>query len=288
MVDKPRKAWAAGILSFITIGLGHVYSGEAKKGILFYFGQAIILAILLPLIVTNFNIYIILISILIGFIYLIFVLVDAVRISKKHSDSYSLKKYNKWYIYLILFVSANFVVQPTIEIVINKNIIQTYKIPSGAMIPTLLIGDRILVNKYAYRNSNPQRGDVAVFIPPHEPSKIYVKRIIGIGADRIEIKDKQLFVNGVAQSESYIIHSDSRTIPSNINPRNYFGPVTVPEDHFFFLGDNRDNSHDSRFWGFVEKDKILGKVMSFYWSWDKNEKKVRWERIGKNIEELTN
>jgi signal peptidase I len=165
---------------------------------------------------------------------------------------------------------------------------KAYKIASGAMMPTLLAGDRVFVNKKSYKNSTPQKGDIVVFVPPHEPSKVYVKRLIGVEGDVIEIKDKHLFINNIEQDENYIINSDARNFPSDISPRDNFGPITVPEKHLFFLGDNRDNSLDSRFWGFVSVDKVKGKVVSLYWSWNSDEGKVRWSRIGKSIEQVTN
>lgn len=284
MIDKPRKAWIAGLLSFLTIGLGHIYSGEFKKGVLLFFCiQFISLVIFLPVIIFWTNIITILILFFLEISFFLYVLIDAIRVAKKNSASYSLKKYNRWYIYLLLFVFASFIFGPAEKMLIRKNIVQAFKIPSGAMIPTILVGDYLLANKYIYKFTDPQRGEVVIFIPPHEPSKAYVKRLIGIGGDTIEIKNKQLFINNVPQTESYIIHSDSKTLPSDISPRDNFGPVTVPENFLFFLGDNRDNSLDSRFWGFVSKDKVLGKAMKFYFSWDSEEKNVRWDRIGKGI-----
>lgn len=168
------------------------------------------------------------------------------------------------------------------------NSYKAYKIPSGAMMSTLLIGDRVLVNKNIYKNSAPQKSDIVVFVPPHDPSKVYVKRLIGVEGDVIEIRDKHLFINNVEQNESYIINSGARLFPSGVSPRDHFGPITVPAKQLFFLGDNRDNSLDSRFWGFVSADKIKGKVVSLYWSWNGDEGKVRWVRIGKSIEKVTN
>lgn len=152
------------------------------------------------------------------------------------------------------------------------------------MVPTLLPGDHLLVNKFIYQTREPQRGDIVVFEYPKDPSLDYVKRLVGIEGDVIEIKNKKLSVNNVEQDEGYIVHTDARAFPASEQPRDNFGPVAVPPDSFFVLGDNRDNSFDSRFWGFVSSSEIHGKVTSMYWSWDKEAGHVRWERIGEAVE----
>jgi signal peptidase I len=155
------------------------------------------------------------------------------------------------------------------------------------MIPTLLHGDHILVDKYIYKNNVPQRGDIIIFPYPVDPSKDFAKRLVGLEGDIIEIRDKQLYINHELYAESYIINTDPSTIPASQHPRDFFGPITIPQNSLFVMGDNRDNSHDSRFWGLVDKSTVKGKVKSLYWSWDKKAFKVRWERIGKRIEQVT-
>ena len=152
------------------------------------------------------------------------------------------------------------------------------------MIPTLFSGDYILVNKYIYKYKQPQRGDVIVFVYPKDPSKDFIKRVVGLEGDVIEIKDKQIFINGQKHAEDYIFHSDPNILHDNINPRDNFGPVKVPEDSLFTMGDNRDHSYDSRHWGFVKKSKVKGKAINIYWSWDKDQYRVRWNRIGERIQ----
>jgi len=175
---------------------------------------------------------------------------------------------------------------------IRTFVVQAFKIPSGSMLETIQLGDHILVNKFIYgvkvpfinktliSIKDPQREDIIVFTPPHEPDKDYIKRVIGVGGDVIEIKDKKLYRNGEYVTGPYEIHTDPRIIPRGMNPRDNFGPVTVPKDHLFMMGDNRDNSQDSRFWGFVKLDKVKGKAFIIYWSWNKEKFGVRWGRIG--------
>lgn len=288
MKDKPRKPWVAGLLAFLTIGLGHIYSGEIKKGLILYLGQGLVLAVILLLLVIKPIALVLFLVFSIGLTYFLFNLFDAVKIAKNKSALYSLRKFNKWYIYLVCWFLTGFVIQPLVVTLIKENIIKAYKIPSGAMIPNLLSGDHILVNRYIYKTKKPQRGDIIVFEYPKDPTKDFVKRLVGVEGDIVEIINKNLYVNNIKQAESFVVHSDARTFPVSEQPRDNFGPITVPLDSLFFMGDNRDNSYDSRFWGVVSKEKIRGKVMSIYWSWDKESGKVRWERVGKNVEKQQN
>ena len=175
---------------------------------------------------------------------------------------------------------------------IRTFVVQAFKIPSGSMIPTLLIGDHILVNKFGYGVKNPlsgstwiamgdpQRHDVIVFKYPENPSLDYIKRVVGVAGDRIEVVRKQVFVNGEPFVEPHAVNLDEEIIPST---RDNMGPITVPPDSVFVMGDNRDNSHDSRFWGFVDLKAIKGKAFILYWSWDSTNFTVRWNRLGKII-----
>ncbi|MFO7750764.1 MAG: signal peptidase I [Desulfobacteraceae bacterium] len=182
---------------------------------------------------------------------------------------------------------------------IRTFIVQAFKIPSGSMKNTLLIGDHILVNKFIYGVkipftgepgtagnilvpvSEPERGDIIVFRYPEDRDKDFIKRVVGIEGDTVQVRDKELYINGELQEdEPYAIHKDSRIIPGQFSARDNFGPVTVPEDKLFVMGDNRDNSHDSRFWGFVDLEAVKGKAFIIYWSWNKESFGVRWDRTG--------
>jgi len=179
-----------------------------------------------------------------------------------------------------------------IAVVVRTFIVQAYKIPSRSMLPTLLVGDHILVNKFIYgvkvpflRNTmipvtNPQRGDIVVFIYPNDRSKDYIKRVIGLGGDKVEIKNKIIFINGKQYSDAYGIYSDNVIYPGSMQPRDNFGPVTVPVKSLFVMGDNRDESADSRFWGFVDLKDVEGKAFIIYFSLNYEEKNLRWQRLG--------
>lgn len=155
---------------------------------------------------------------------------------------------------------------------------QSFQIPSGAMLPTLVPGDHILVNKRAYWDTTPQRGDVVVFRFPENEAKLFVKRIIGIPGDVVEVRDQSIYLNGAPFPETYIQHTDKNILADN--PRDNVRATTVPPNSYFVLGDNRESSLDSRFWGYVAKDKILGKAESIYFSIDRPSLTIRWQRLG--------
>jgi len=175
---------------------------------------------------------------------------------------------------------------------IRTFILQAFKIPSGSMKPTLQIGDHILVNKFIYgvkipyfRNMlipfrDPKRGDIVVFIYPEDRSKDFIKRVVGISGDTIEIRNKTIYLNGLPYKDNFGVYLETFIIPGSIQPRDNFGPVTVPPKSVFVMGDNRDQSYDSRFWGFVELKDVMGKAFVIYWSWDREDHGIRWSRLG--------
>ena len=280
MTNKPRKPWLAGLLTFLAVGMGHFYTGEPKRGIiLFLVGQVLFIAtmscLLLP--VLSLNIFVVL---AIGLLYTIYCLVDAVGIAKKSESDCQLRAYNKWYYYLAFWVCTAVVFQPLLDLFIKRNIVQAYKIPSASMMPTLFVGDLVLADKFIYGRKDPVRGDIIIFAYPLDIRQDFIKRVVAVGGDTIEIINKRVFLNGKELAEDYVMFQHSNILPGNISPRDNFGPVPVPEGTVFVLGDNRDNAHDSRYWGFVRKEEIKAKTMSIYWSWDKDNFGVRWYRLG--------
>lgn len=176
---------------------------------------------------------------------------------------------------------------------IRAFVVQAYKIPSGSMLNTLYVGDFLLVNRFSYgtkipftnkeifRLGDPQRGDIIVFKYPLDPSVDYIKRVVGVPGDVIEMRNKQLYRNGEKVDEPYIRHTDPR---GRLPIRDDLPPRVVPQDHYFVMGDNRDDSEDSRFWGFVPRQNIQGKAWLVWLSWDypkwTSVPDVRWSRIG--------
>lgn len=174
----------------------------------------------------------------------------------------------------------NIILAVSIALVFKQYVIQAYKIPAGSNLPTILIGDHVLVNKYVYKFHQPQRNDWVIFKFPKNEKIDYLKRVVALPGDQVEIKDKRLYVNNQLVLEPFVINSTTSVMDAIKSPRDNFGPVTVPEKSYFVLGDNRDNSFDSRFWGFVKENKIKGKAEIIYFSYDNKTKSARYDRIG--------
>ncbi len=204
-----------------------------------------------------------------------------------------------------------------VVLILRSFVIEPFRIPSGSMMPTLLAGDFILVNKNAYgirlpavnvkiiETGSPQRGDVAVFRYPKNPSIDYIKRVVGLPGDTITYYGKQLYVNGEPAKQRrlgiytatgvglYMTGADRRietlgNVEHEIlvmkDRRSPEGEFVVPDGHYFVMGDNRDNSNDSRVWGVVPDENLVGRAFMIWMSWDSVQSRVSWERIGKSIE----
>ncbi|MCD4742401.1 MAG: signal peptidase I [Desulfobacteraceae bacterium] len=188
------------------------------------------------------------------------------------------------------------VIAVVIALFIRTFVVQAYKIPSGSMKDTLLIGDHLLVNKFIYGVKipftdgkilipikDPEQGDIIVFKYPEDPKKDFIKRVVGIEGDVVKIVKKKLYVNGeLKEYKEHVKYTDPIIYPVNLNNRDNLGPIKVPKDSLFVMGDNRDNSHDSRFWGFVKLNAVKGEALIIHWSWKQTGSKfgVRWNRIG--------
>jgi len=192
--------------------------------------------------------------------------------------------------------AESIIVAVILALIIRTFFVQAFKIPSGSMEDTLLIGDHLLVTKFLYGTKipftdtkilkirDPRQGDVVVFEYPEDASKDFIKRVVGLPGDVVEGKDKKVFVNGKPFENPHEIHKEKEIIPKAQNPRDTFGPLTVPAGSYFVMGDNRDRSYDSRFWGFVKSSKIKGKAFIKYWSWDSDKFTVRFKNIGRLID----
>ncbi len=178
-----------------------------------------------------------------------------------------------------------------LALIIRTFVVQAFKIPSGSMEPTLEVGDQILVNKFIYGVKipftsihlfplvKPKREDIIVFIYPVDPSVDFIKRVIAVEGETVQMKNKKIYINGSEVPDPHAVYLDNFPSPESQNLSN-FGPVTVPKGKLFVMGDNRDRSLDSRFWGFVPLENVHGKSFIIYWSWDSATKSVRWGRIG--------
>lgn len=204
------------------------------------------------------------------------------------------------------------VVALILALFIRTFVVQAFKIPSGSMLETLQIGDHLLVSKFLYGVkmpftdkiliplSDPERRDIVVFKYPENPDVDFIKRVVAVPGDTVEIREKKLYVNGELQDEPYVmyknphVYSAPKQMPEALTPdmfdsyfnggnnrakRDNLPKLTVPEGKYFMMGDNRDGSHDSRFWGFVDRSAIVGKALIIHWSWA-SFTDIRWNRLG--------
>ena len=214
-----------------------------------------------------------------------------------------------------------FLIAAVVALFIRQFAAEAFKIPSGSMIPTLEIGDHLLVNKFMYAPTASsverallpigriRRGDVLVFKYPVEPDRDYIKRVIGLPGETLQLKEKKIYIDGKPLDEPYVHfleeprgNSDLSEVTSSDVRENY-GPVTVPPNQYFMMGDNRDNSADSRYWGFMPRDYVKGKALLIYWAYESEREdyedesatatvkglasvfmhfftKTRWDRLG--------
>jgi len=178
-------------------------------------------------------------------------------------------------------------------------VVQAFKIPTGSMENNLLIGDHLLVNKFAFAPTatglerallpirDVHRGDIVVFKYPVEPERDFIKRVIGLPGETLELRAKKVYIDGRPLDEPYVHFLTAATTFAEVTSadvRENYGPITVPQDQFFVMGDNRDNSQDSRYWGYLPRGHVKGKALMIYWSYEGDDMgsvftKVRWERL---------
>ena len=199
------------------------------------------------------------------------------------------------------------VIAVVLALFIRTFVVQAFKIPTGSMEPNLLIGDHLLVNKLVFgpslsgveRTLLPMkdigRGNVVVHKFPEDPERDFIKRVIGLPGEEIEVRHKRVYINGQLLDEPYAHYMEEPpTVPQEIetggdrqgvsgDPRENYGPVRVPPKHYFVMGDNRDNSQDSRYWGFLPRDYVKGRALVIYWSYEAESGNVvtgtRWGRL---------
>lgn len=273
----------AGLISFAAPGLGQLYNGELKKAVVVFLCLWALLIVFLlgPVCRTSSGLVLGLAVIIAASIA---VLAEA-AVRAHRLRSFVLKLCSKWYICLAVICLANLVIFPLegwgfkaawFPFEATWLPFKAYRIPAASMAPTLVPGDCIIVELGSYRKGELRRGDIIVFPYPKDPTKDFVKRVIALGGQVVEIRDKKLLIDGKPVQEPYAVFRSSKVIPGDILPRDNMAPRKIPEGTVFVMGDNRDESHDSRFWGVVRIKQIRGKALYIYWSKD-------WSRIGKSI-----
>lgn len=293
----PRHRWGAAVLSVLVPGLGHVYAGRARRGLVLALATtsisagAIYLTLVVPVPVLR------VLLLLMPFVVLLGVAVDAFRVAASARDPFWAKWYNRWYVYVGTWLAAAFVIQPLVAGAIRGHVAQAFVIPSTGMEPTFLRGDYIFAAPIRARHL-----DLATLVVYEATDGITrVQRIAALPGDTVEMRRKVLFINGRPRREAYVQHIDPATEPRETQmdwqaeflarpqpayrpTRDNWGPLVVPAGKYLVLGDNRDVSLDSRYLGFVARERIRRRPVWIYLSRDAVEGEYRWSRIGRDIE----
>jgi len=303
--DKPRHRWGAALLSLVLPGLGHLYAGQVRAAARAFVGYHIATALSISVVFMAFlGVFATVLSVAFLLVAWVTVAVMAARSAARAPNPYSLQLYNRWYWYVLAILVAAFVWQPAVFGVVRSRWVEAFRIPSAAMAPSVLAGDFIFVSKLPSARRAPDRNDIVILEAPTTPGLMVIKRVVGLPGDTLAMVDGVLLRNRVPVAEPYTQLTDSlgavsrhlehgrawhlahlvRKDATAYRPtmRNW-GPIVVPGDSAFVLGDNRDESFDSRFWGAVGIDRIRGRPIAAYFSIETNPdggSAIRWERIG--------
>ncbi len=292
---KPRKTWLALLLTVLAPGVGHIYCGRARKGLWIY-GIYVLSALVLvgvfaavahlgPSITGLYallTMYGLGIIVVLGFIY---VVIDSIVAASRAKKRFIPGRLNRWYVYLLLIALCWSIGPDTFQL------IRAYRIPSSSNEPSLIIGDRVFVNMKVYRKETPKKGDMIVFIYPLDAAKDYVKRVIALPGETIEIREYEVLVNGNKLPRERVVRDlepeslDKQgsgvyreknvkagylvSIAPYMKSGGTIAKTLVPEGHYYVLGDNRSFSADSRFYGPIPRESIRGRLDYIYWPADR-------------------
>ena len=336
--NHPRKAWIAIALTMLMPGLGHIYNGQLRKGIIIYFLVNLfltgVLSILLIRSLIPFNLFF---AVLLSIYIYKYLITQVVSDAKAEGKGYKPRPFNRWYVYLAMIAMSTYVIEPSIAFVLGANPIESFIVPTSAMEKTILAGDFIFGDMRKSIIANPKQGDVIIFKYPHNLKEKYAKRLVAGPGQEIKIIDREIIVDGdpffhpenlqfVDRQAKPVGWSDPNIFPRGNGNKDHYGPVRIPargdtlstlterdilwyvalmdghqiqvqgsrlildadpisyyvveQDYYFVMGDNRDRSFDSRLWGFVPHDYILGEALYVYFSINmKRFPFLTWERI---------
>ncbi len=303
---KKRKPSTALVLSLIMPGLGHIYCGRIVKGIILAFLSSIFIPVFfgaLSVSQSSIRMAIIILSLFLSFVICLVAVIDSWYTARHTAESYVVKDYNRWYVYLILILMGT---GSSIQIAfdVKENLIEAFRAPVASNYPTIVPNDRFLANKLAYKNSDTKRGDLIVFLNPENRRQNFIKRVVAIAGDTVEIIDNEVYVNdqrlerqklpqSVLDNIKIKIRGESlegdvyKEINNNVTYKIFlakpphdkashnFAKITVPAHHCFVLGDNRNLTRDSRHFGPVLLATIKGRA-DYLYSPGKD-----WSRFGK-------
>lgn len=311
---KRRKPWLAFMLTQICPGLGQLYNGDIRWAVI-SFVLSLVVAVASEIWFFD-TLSKLLFAVALGLVLDTALSVQAWLRARRVKEM-ELRPYQRWWVYL-LFTLVVYGVPDGYGLLMPSRI-RSFQIPSESMVPNLLVGDRLVADGWAFWHQDPKRGDIIVFDYPKDPSTKFVKRLVGLPGDKVEMKKGELYINDrlVPQNRTSspliedhgwraaeyvenlegVLHTIQREQPENDRD---FGPVAVPAEHYFMMGDNRDRSSDSRVWGFVARDALIGRMAYVYFSWDSDAYArardenpgnlgaavyagVRWDRLGAQV-----
>lgn len=282
---RPRRAWAAALLALLTPGLGHLYAGHPKAAAAAFFAAYPLALMLFSLVLFSPSAFSIAALFALGIGIGLAIIVHAAVVANRAGREYTLRPYNRWWLYLGIIICFAFIVQPATKALINAFLIEAYRIPGSAMEPGILVGDYILADRRPGARRPPPRNAVVIFRSVNQPDIAIIKRVVGLPGDTLATVEGQLYRNGAAVAEPWARPpgaEDTAAFESRPGSPRTWGPIVVPPDSHFVLGDNRPNSYDSRYHGPVGVASLLGRPAALYFSLRIDEGYgVRWERIGK-------
>jgi signal peptidase I len=309
-MDARRKPWLAGLLGLALPGLGHLYAGQAPLA-----AAALLLSVVAGILVVGAplvslqpaNVSLAFVALLVG---LIGIPLHAAKTAQEAPQDYELKTYNRWYIYLGLYCVSSFLVWPWVYNYTRANLVEAFRVPAASMEPTIKVGDYLYVAKWAEARIALHRGTVVVFESIEEPGLKVIKRILGLPGDTLAMDAGMLYRNGHVLGEPYTVRLEPGRsedpiqrakmqawqshylVSASADPYRpdleYWGPVVVPADSLFVLGDNRDASYDSRYYGFIPRQNVLGQPWVVYFSYNGEAPqpfplRIRWRRLGQAL-----
>jgi signal peptidase I len=299
-----RRPWLAALLSLLSPGIGQLYAGRGRRALaLLLFYSPVELAIGLLAVLLRVPVVNLLVPALLMIGLRLVVALDAAHCARTLVSYTSVPVFSRWYSCLAGFVMVGVLVSPFWARMYRTTFVEAYRNAAGSMRPTILRDDYLLAVKWAYGwrepvtgrmifgAREPRRADLVVFRFPEDRTRPFIKRLIGLPGETVEIRQKVDFIDGKPLREAYTAFLETPRVFSqggggdwSGSPLEDWGPQVVPPASYFVLGDFRDNSRDSRFWGFVPKTDLLGRATVVYWSWDAESGSVRWSRIGQRPE----
>ena len=294
---RRRRAWIAALLTLLLSGLGQLYAGRARRAACVWLLSIAVSAVIAAAWIGDPTEHGIAAATLVTLGVKIGLMIDAAGVARRAPMPFELRRYNRWYVYMAALVIQAFLFHAEFKHALKDPGFEAFRLPTGSMEPTWMAGDYLLS---APITRSPRRGEVVVY---RLDNVTFLKRVVAIPGDTVAMSNGQLSIDGDTVSEPYARRGDpyasdppemdstdyywqNRYLIADVNTRLYrptlknWGPLVVPDSDYFVLGDNRDESVDSRMRGFVPADAMLARPLFVYWSWDAGNRSLRWSRIG--------